>query len=218
TDSLILLHGDSYTRMLYFYLKRFTNVHWVCWGSGTKINNSFKSLLSSLLKKNIYNNLRSVIALTEIDKLELKRNFGLSNIYTMPYLGSVDNMQQFKIEDLNKPIKKATNIIYIGNNSSCLPTYNEVVHKLKKYAPAVEVQCMLNYDLNKNEEYDKVERDGFSFFGNKFRFNTEYYELKDYPNYMDKCDIYICNADRQTGLAAIYMTLILGKKLFLTGN
>jgi hypothetical protein len=34
---------------------------------------------------------------------------------------------------------------------------------------------------------------------------------------MDKCDIYICDVKKQTGLGAIYTCLRLGKKLFLSG-
>ena len=215
-NSFIILHGDSYVRMLYFYFRRKKNVHWICWGSGTKINKSIKSIFSSFMKKKIYKSFRSIIALTEIDNIEFRNNFGFTKIHIIPYLGSVDNMQQFKKEDLNK--NKISKVVYIGNNSSCLPTYNEVVHKLKKFAPSIEVKCMLNYDLVKNEVYEKLDEDGIAIFGSKFKINTEFYELKDYPDYMDKCDIYICNADRQTGLAAIYITLILGKKLFLTGN
>jgi hypothetical protein len=217
-NSFIILHGDSYKWMLYFYFCKYKNVHWVCWGTGTKINKSIKSILSSFLKKIIYKKFRSIISLTEIDAIELKKVFGVTETCTIPYLGSIDNMGQFNKENLKRNINKLENVIYIGNNSSCLSTYNEVVHKIKKFAPFIEVRCMLNYNLVKNTIYKKLDEDGLTFFGSKFKMNTKFYELKDYPDYMNNCDIYICNADRQTGLAAIYMTLTLGKKLFLTGN
>ncbi|MFL9835658.1 hypothetical protein [Chryseobacterium terrae] len=217
SNSFIILHGDSYKRMLFFYFRQYKNYHWICWGSGTKINRSLKSIISSLLKSKVYKKFRSIIALTETDKIELQNNFRLSKIYTIPYLGSLHNMEQFKKVNLSQD-KTQNNVIYIGNNYSCINTYSEIVHKLKKIASIVDVRCMLNYDLNKDETFKNLDKDGKAFFGNKFKMNTEFYDLKDYPDYMDVCDIYICNADRQTGLAAIYITLALGKKLFLRGN
>lgn len=214
--SLIILHGDSYIRMLYFYKKKYKNVHWVCWGSGTKINKSLKSYFSAILKKKIYKFFKSIITLNEVDHIELQRNFKLSKIHTIPYLGSLHNMQNFKKENLQST--KSNNLVYIGNNSSCLPSYPEMIRKLAQFSPAVGVQCMLNYDLVEDEFYTNLKNEAVLLFGDKFRMNTEFYELQDYPDYMNKCDIYICNVDRQSGLAAIYITLVLGKKLFLRGN
>lgn len=76
----------------------------------------------------------------------------------------------------------------------------------------ISIQCMLHYDLNKNKKYNQLLKVGDDLFKSNFYLNTILYSLDEYFQYMNKCDIYICGVDRQTGLGAINACLRLGEE------
>lgn len=217
-DAFIVMHGDSFKRMLFFYLRGFSNFHWVCWGSGLKNNKTLKSFVSKFVKEKIYKRFKSIVLLNQQDEIELVKRYEIKNTSILTYPMKLYEMDYFKKERIQIERKGLGNSVYLGNNPACINSYLTLIEELKKYKNLIRVNCMLNYEYVKNSKYFSLIEKGKSNFESNFKANTKFYDLKDYPTYMDQCDIYICGEKRQTGLAAIYTTLKLGKKLFLDGN
>jgi len=217
-DYKIILHGVPYKWMAYFVFNGFNDVRWVCWGSGAKINKqNWRSVVFTPLKKYLYKRLNEVAVLMPHDAESLRKDYKVTNITQLSYFGTID---QFPFTE--KHIKRTDNpldikSIYLGNNSSSIRTYLPLTKKLSKFKDYVTINCMLNYSFNESQVSQQLETEGKRIYGDKFKMDTELYPLDEYYKYMDKCDIYICDIKKQTGLDAIYTCLRLGKKLFLSG-
>lgn len=213
----VILHGVSYKWMIFLILLQIKKIHWICWGSGTKKDNSLKGKLIFKVKKGIFKRFISIGVLMNEDKLNLKKNFKLDNIYLLNYINP-EKKFPFNITDLK--VIHCSNI-YIGNNSSNLNTYLPIIELLNdkfEIKDNVKIDCMLNYSFKESSYSKKLFKIGKEHFGDNINFNTKFYNLQEYYNYMYKCDIYICNVKNQSGLGAIYTCLKLGKKLYLRGE
>lgn len=223
----ILFHAGNYS---WFFISRIAgcvNVNWVNWGAGAAIGKSVKSKLFTPMKKYLYKKFNSIIVLMHGDKESLISDFKVNEekISVLPYSSSNYNdhfnlyaklliENECETVDINyKPL------VLLGNNSNNIDGYISLIRRLKPYAGKIRLQCMLHYSLEKNEKYYELIELGKKIYGEDFRSNEEFYEdFKDYINYMNTCDIYICNSEKQTGLGAIYTTLSLGKKIYITGK
>ena len=76
---------------------------------------------------------------------------------------------------------------------------------------------MANYSFKESSTSRELQKRGKEIFRNNFILDTKLYPLNEYYSYMNNCDIYICAAQGQSGLGAIYTCLRLGKKVFLSG-
>ena len=223
----ILFHAGNYSWFFISYIAGCDNVNWVNWGAGASIGKSVKSKLFTPIKKYLYKRFNSIVVLMNGDKDSLIRDFKVheEKVLVIPYSSGDPNKHlelytelltknEYKVVDTNyKPL------VLLGNNPSNMDGYISLLRRLRSFAGKIRVQCMLHYSLNKNEKYYELIELGNRIFGEDFKTNEEFYEkINDYINYMDKCDIYICNSEKQTGLGAIYTTLSLGKKVYITGK
>lgn len=212
----VYLHGTPYSWMIYLIINRYKKINWICWGSGASINyKNYKSILSFPFKKMIYKSFKKVAVLMPQDKGTLVKYFNLNSIFFVHYSTSHRTFPY----DVNKIYenKYNKNTVYIGNNSSSIKSYLGVA-KLLSVFNNINVVCMLNYSFKESDVSKSLMKYGKNNFGDRFRFDTELYSLDDYFEYMDRCDIYVCAVKTQTGLGAIYNSLRLGKKLYLTGK
>ena len=217
-NETIILHGDNYNWKIQLLLKKYKSVKWVCWGSAINLPVGFKNKFTFLFKKYIYQKLHTIIALTDKDKEIIEKVYKCKNVKQIQYVSNLNTNNFFTLEDIKERKNKLTTI-YLGNNVSCLPTYPLLLELISKFKNEIQrVICMLNYNLDKNDQYLSLLHKGNTIFGNKFATDEKLYTLSEYKSYMDKCDIYICNETTQTGLGAIYTTLRLGKKIYLNGN
>lgn len=216
-DAFIILHSDSYNWKIHFSKNNFKNVHWICWGSGVDVKLNLKSLVSYLLKILIYARFRSIITLSLKDKEKLQKKFRIKNVENISYFESVNDLFDFNKKNLKSEYKKEVSV-FIGNNSSAISTYLPLLRKLEVYKSSINITAMLNYDLAKNNIYKELLEVGLDIYGLNFKTDENFYSLKDFPLYINKCDIYVCSVEEQTGLGAIYSALKLGKKIFLAGN
>lgn len=214
-DHKIILHAGPYYWMLYLIL-RSKDVNWVCWGSGAKINLNFKSWFFTPLKIFLYRKFHSVGALMIQDTDTLKYDFGLDVVHTLSYF-DISDVFPYSEKKLTLDLS-ISNTIYVGNNSSCLDSYFIIIKKLARFNESLNVLCMANYSFKETEKSNNLKKLGHEIFGNNFTLDTTFYTLEDYYDYMNKCDIYICGVEKQTGLGAIYTALRLGKKVFLSGK
>lgn len=221
----LLFHAGNYSWHLVALLLGSRNVNWVCWGGGTSISKSKRSRLGALLKKYMFNNYRSIVTLMEPERKMLIDNFGVNpnKIHTISYASTNVNetvsdlfCKELSSQGSNNSDKP---VVLLGNSHYWISSYIDMLQRLKKYQGKIKVQCMLNYDFEKGEKYNMLISLGKSIFGDDFKTNEEFYSVrKDYINYMNSCDIYICSVEKQTGLGAISTCLRLGKKIYITGN
>lgn len=215
----ILLHSLIPDICKYTFIHRYRNVSVVCWGSGIKLV-TIKNYILYPLKLLLYHSFKYMISLMEPDRVYLKKKYFVNNLLNQPYIGEREIELKRYIEN-RKLIKKTDNLknVYVGNNSTCIKSYLRVAKKyLNHFNEEFNLQFMLHYDYC-SEDKDILELKNFCDFNYKsYSFNTDLLNLKEYVSYIDNCDIYICDEERQTGLAAIYTALRLGKKLYLNGN
>ncbi|MAP80967.1 MAG: hypothetical protein CL526_07740 [Aequorivita sp.] len=215
-----ILHGVPYTWMFFFIKNDLKSLYWICWGAGAKLSwRNFKSVLFHPFKILLYNKFKRIAALMYQDKVSLEKQFLLKNVNVISYFDPSLDSFPFSLKDISiKNIETSQNTIYIGNNSSSLYSYNDVLEKLKYFENVRHIECMANYNFQESSLSKSLRSNGKKLFDEKFKLNTTFYSLEEYYNYMKQCDIYICAVKKQTGLAAIYTTLRMGKKLFLAGH
>lgn len=222
-DSCILLHGGNYSWMAYFYIYRYKNLNWVCWGSGIFIKKTIKSRLSFLFKYLIYSYFRNIVVLMTPELTYLKQIYKKKNVFFIPYLVKIDDIYNFsrsKIDDsfFRKQNKKLIDV-FLGNNFYSIRSYIDIIKNLSHLKGLIKIHCMLNYSLDPSSyEFQQLNKIGTEKFGSDFIVHTKLYSLKEYPDFMDICDIYICDVKTQTGLGAINTCLKLGKKIYLSGR
>lgn len=218
-DKHILLHSLNPDICIYTFFHAYKNVSVVCWGSGIKLV-SLKNYLLYPFKFLLYHSFKYMITLMEPDLRYLKRKYFIKNIFNQPYIGEreIELKKYIETRAVKENVEKLKNI-YVGNNSSCVKSYLRVAQKhLLHFKGNFNLQFMLHYDYS-NDDKDIINLKDFCELNYpSYSFNTKLLNLKEYVLYIDKCDIYICDEERQTGLAAIYTALHLGKKLYLNGN
>lgn len=221
----LLFHAGSYSWHLTALLLGCKNVNWVCWGGGTTVSKGRYSLLIQLLKRYMFNSYHSIVMLMEPERKEIINNFGVSpqKVRTISYVSGYEN--ETELDLLCKHLSAQTSenkdkpVVFLGNSHHWISSYISMLHRLCQYKGKIKVQCMLNYEFVKGEKYFELVKLGKEFFGDDFKTNEEFYsDIKDYINYMNRCDIYICDVKKQTGLGAISICLRLGKKIYITGN
>lgn len=221
-DSCVLLHAGEYAWMAFFLLHGYRNVNWVCWGSGMVLGKTLKSKCSFLVKYVLYNYFKSVVVLMTPELEYAKRVYRIKNAFYIPYLGKVDSLYEFSEQKITERAQKGRGeklVLFLGNNVYSIPSYIALLDILYHLKGKVEIHCMMNYSLKENNLcYDSLCAKGTKMYGQDFVVHTEFYDLKDYPDFMDMCDVYICDMKKQTGLGAIHTCIKLGKKLYLSGN
>lgn len=174
----------------------------------------------------MYRQYNSIVTLMEPDRKSIIKNFGLDEhkVINIPYASGQTIETEFdllckELQLICQNASKQKSMVLLGNNPSCINSYILILHMLKQYKGYIEVHCMLNYSLTKDEKYENLILTGRSLFGEDFITDEEFYSNKtEYIRYMNKYDIYICNEQRQTGLGAISTCLRLGKKIYITGR
>lgn len=218
-DSHILLHSLIPEACKYFYFHKYSNVSVVCWGSGIKMV-SFKNYIMYPLKLLLYHSFKNMITLMDPDRLYLQNKYGIRNLINQPYLGEREcELQKYMDNRDNSTNSQNDNVVFVGNNSTCIKSYIKIAQKkLVKFKDEIDLRFMFHYDYDNHDlKILKLRRICDDNYPN-YTFNKDLYNLYDYAEYLDCCNIYICDETRQTGLAAIYTLLKLGKKLYLNGN
>lgn len=220
----VLFHAGSYSHFLIAFIAGCRNVNWVCWGSGASIRNSWRSRLLVLPKSWIYRHFSSIVTLMDADRDSIIHDFKVNpaRVRTIPYASSGGKNQRDEIclsllkNEMKKNIKP---VVLLGNNPSNMVYYIKLMDFLKPFKGKICVHCMMNYSVNKNQQYEDFIKHGTDLFGDDFKSNEEFYEGNlEFVNYMNTCDVYMCGCPDQTGLGALSTVLELGKKAFVTGK
>lgn len=217
----ILFHAGSISDFLISFIVGCRHVDWVCWGGDA--NKTVKSKIANKIRCFIYNRFETVITLMDEDGESISRDFGVpkEKIRTISYASSGNTSEYDSLYD--KLIKDTLNneekpIVLLGNSPLNITDYIKMLPSLAPYSGKIRVQCMNHYSLVKDDNYYQLLNLGKELFGDDFQSNEDFYNYEDYIYYMNKCTIYICSNNKQTGLGAIYTCLQLGKKIFIHGK
>lgn len=213
----IILHSIIIECCFYLFINRFNNSTLVFWGSGLNTQNVKHKILLPC-KRILFNFFRFKIALMEPDKYSLETQFHQKNVEVIPYLGEREQITESYLASTEERCINVIPQIYIGNNTSCMSDYlNILQNTLYKFRSICHITFMMNYDLNEDIVFHNL----IQFCSNHYacwKVDRTLYSLSEYVKYIDRCSIYICGTERQTGLGAIYTCLKLGKKVYLTGK
>jgi len=215
-----LLHGTTYACMCILAFAG-VKLNWVCWGAGASINKrNWKSILFTPFKILIYHRFRNITTLMVGDKVTLEHDFGLKGIEVLPYYPY--NKVHFKdrLMMLNKTsVHREKLAVLLGNSAHCIDSYYELLGKLSRFKGLVTINCMMQYPQVDKRTLSDLKNKGEAIFGkDSFFCDTEMLGTEAYFAYISKFDIYVCGKLRQSGLGAANTSIMLGKKVFLTGK
>ena len=214
-ESITFTHGLTYLNSVKLKLYGFKNVHWICWGESVNKSHGLSASLFYPVKRFLMGKIDGVITLMSSDEEKLKNNYGLRRVETIGYFSASKSTDFSKEELYSKPL---THKVLLGNNSSCISDFIKHVENLKRFAGLIEVHCLLNYNLNKDDRYNQLIKLGQEYYGDKFSTIENFMTQNEYLDFLKGYDIYICGELRQTGLGAINRALRLGIKVYLNGN
>lgn len=219
SHQVIILHGNFTTLFYLFFRLNNNNKNWVCWGFIYFLHKDLHKKLYKIrnsLFRNIYNSYSNIICLMQEDCDELKKLYKLKNTFFLPYFNELPLI----IEKLNLTEAKKDNTIRIllGNSGNCIDSYYQDLEKLKVYINNnISIDCMLNYGSTE-EQNSSLIKSAALVYSTKFKAHTALWPKEQYYNFMNQFDIYISSRRTQSGLGAIYLLLLLGKKVFLAGK
>lgn len=217
--SRILIFHSNFTTLFLLILKvLITNKRfWVCWGSYYKPMGarSFFRKIKQLLYKSLYNSFSGIVCLMEPDREYFEKKYKIKNTFFIPYYSelphAVKELKENKAENTDK-LK-----ILLGNSGRCINAYYKDIDALLKFKNEnIVIDCMLNYGSSKNQNMDLTSK-AKSYYNDKFVAHTNMLQKTEYYGFMNSADIYISSVEGQSGLGAIYLLLLLGKKIYLNG-
>lgn len=218
-----ILHGLTYDVML-CVLVTGIKTNWVCWGAGASINKSNpKSIIFTPIKKYIYNHFKTVVVLLSGDKVTLERDFNVKNIIILPYYSHIAIAKRnFYVELINNRRTEyngqCRKKILLGNSAHNIPSYYELLYKLRQFRSEIEIHCMMQYPNIGQDEMNNFICKADAILGENIIVDRVMMNHEEYMQYMNGYDIYLCGNNNQSGLGAISACLRLGKKVFLTGK
>lgn len=219
----IVFHAGAYGDFAIAYLTGCKNVNWICWGTGASIGRNAKSKVFSLIKRILYRHFRNIVVLMTPDKKTIIKDFGVKekSVSIIPY-SSLLSFDAYKLSESirtkNHGLKNEKPRILLGNNPSNIPQYITMLHQLSRFSGKIEIHCMCQYSLVKDEKYYKLAKIGESIYGNDFHIDETFMDKELYNEYIAGFDVYMCGNRNQSGLGAIGFCIRLGKKVFVTGK
>jgi hypothetical protein len=138
-------------------------------------------------------------------------------IYSPMYLSNVVNILKDENDFLyNK--KSKNNIVLLGNSTSPYNNHLDAFNKLFLSDLSVKfVFSFLSYGKYNDYKNDVIKK-GFEIFGNKFTPITEFLELNQFLELLNKIDLAILNHERQEAMGLTIQLLSLGKPIFFNSE
>lgn len=218
--SAFLIHGLS-SRWLnvLMHTYRFKNVNWVCWGCWyyNKSKSAHALIVNNIDRLN-YNIYKKIICLMPQDIRDLKKQLKINaDFFYIPYPGVNRELVDFALDcDHNDKHEKIR--VLLGNSGHAIYEYEQFLRSLKSIESFYEITCMVSYGAS-NRQIDSF-LSTFSHYIEQGNISllTEMLSKKDYAIMLNSFDVYLSPVNTQTGLAAIYLCMNIGKKIYLQGN
>ena len=220
TKDKIILHGNmdikfqflSYSLLFTLRYSLLRRITLVCWGNndfvrGKKIRTKMSL---GLLRGLIYPRLHAILTLSEEDRKSVKELYPNANVLYLPYMTS-------KARQLNYQNKKDEKLMVMVSHSGWKENNHiKSFNILEKFKGKIKVVCPLCYG---DPMYiNDIIQHGTSLFGKDFEYFQDLKPINEYKTFVQRIDVYVTAAERQTGLGAIYTSMTGGAKIYLTGN
>lgn len=215
----ILFHGYLFSSLVNIAVAfgYFRHVSWVFWGGELKVNDNpgIKNQIYNLIIKTSYRKMDKMVFLLQGD-LEASKVYRRRENYLCPYVRNeeedITNAQVAVNTDYYVPTKPR---VLIGNSGHMVQNYLALSRELLPYKATMTLVFMCNYPAE-DDKYSGM-RNYLGDNGFNYLLWREIVELPDYLRTMAQADIYVCNAEKQSGLGAIHNAICLGKSIYLRG-
>ncbi len=206
--------------ILYLFQNRrmLKKASWVIWGGDlyniivSKVRLKHK-LFDFIIKKNVIKHLKRVIGFKSDFKL-VKEKYN-TNAEFMPSLYPVPSVI-YDIENLSDQDSNTKRIL-VGHSANVANNHEEIFQKLLPFKDKnIEIICPLSYGDTDNIE--KIEKIGYSLFGNKFVPLKEFYEPQKFSDLLRNVDIAIFAVQRQAAVGILATLISAGKKIYFKKN
>ncbi len=180
----------------------------VAWGGSDFYSDAWWfSMYSNILKS-----FKKIITLSSADQVRCAELYGELAMQLSYITPQMQSYQKKEIKGLRKG--KKIMISHSGwQHNNHIESFDLVRHHIEE---DTEVICPLAYG---DKQYiSNVVAEGERVFGERFSYFTELLSVEEYTDMLSGVDIYVTNAEIQTGLFALLTCLSNGAKVFCKGN
>lgn len=218
SEDRIILHGISISirRYLYFIFQKrkvLEQIIKVEWGVHNVRKSNFKRRIRLLIENYFYSKYRVVVTLTSVEKEFILNRAPKAKVVVTNYISST-NLLYHKVS-YNELLSKQKPLRIIVSHSGWeemqhVTSFEQIKHL--RYDD-IQIVCPLCYG---NADYiNRTIEVGKELFGDKFFYFTKLKEKDEYAQLLSNSHIFITNAEIQTGLFAITVSVSNGIKVFL---
>lgn len=206
-ESNLIIHGELVFNYAYAlnYVKY--KYGWVCWGyipAAPLFNIPF---LKSYIIDHYIKQSTKILCLSLADERIIKERFSVNSTIFCPYLES--------FKELDFPTR-TKNTILIGNSLFYMDSYLDAAKRLGKFF-SLDVTFLCAYGTKKHYEKNKSRLKQI-LSKSEVHFWEDTVTFSKYVERIRTFSVYICNAQRQTGIGACNVCIDNGVKLYLTGS
>lgn len=210
----IMFHGVYYSFWaVMLYAGYFRNVSWVCWNWRTPVRRSILSLagIHYHIKRFALRCHRRILCLMGPDRKAIMEYTGLDaeRVKCSPYptCGMIYREQKLATDHIK---------ILLGNNAYLLKMYPRVLDIIGEAGVPAEVCVMAPYGAD-DAAVDEFRKSYSPPANVKVSYWTDMVDLETYSDRLAEFDFYVCPATQQSGLGAIYRSMVIGSVCFLDG-
>ena len=219
----ILFHGYFFSQLIValIAIKYFKNVNWICWGTMLRKNSArrlnLRDALNNWLTETAYKRFNSVICLLKSDQNELESSFSLKHVFLAPYGCDFNDLYKDNPELVSRRKTNDPPRILVGNSAHVIDDYIDFVRGLDGFPANVSLTFMMNYGMVSHAEKVECLKKLLSEKSLTYDFWDKTEPFNVYLEKIAQFDVYVCPAQYQSGLGAIYHMLYLGKTVYLKG-
>ena len=213
SGATLLVHGEIsfYGDGIYEILASLRNTRfaWVCWGKipDPVYSPWYKFLTLSYRKDLFFRRISEVICLTPEDKKRIEERFHPSLVVHCPYKSRLP-------ESL---FIKKSNKVLVGNSGHYLKSYYGIIGKLSRFKD-LDITFMLPYGNPDKSSLAAFKDYTLSIWPYSSHFWEDVVDFDEYRRRISSFSVYICGAERQTGIGAVKSSVLGGLKVYLNGN
>ena len=214
-NKIYLLHGDFLSTLgKIFLVAKQIRINFVCWGFGKEL---IGNLYLKIRAKISYMAFSNIVCLMT-PELDILKEI-VSDNQTLRKLSYFDSLLSYaKNESKKERLKLDLPKLLLGNSGRHILEYDAFLSKIDINAVQGSISCMINYGASESE-IEIFESKWVNFINSgKLILLKDIVSQEEYVKMMNKYDMYISPKESQTGLGAIYCSLLLGKKIYITGT
>ena len=122
---------------------------------------------------------------------------------------------EFRLEDINEPVKISGHNILLGNSASLLGNHLDIMNQISKYVGRNDkIICPLSYAGTAEYKQAVIDK-GKKLFGERFIALTEYLPLEEYTRVMQSCNRFVMGMKQQAATCNCLTSMWDGIKVYV---